>query len=337
MGTNNFEEQQAGLADNLIGDDAPGDGAEMDSLKAGADVAVTTNTIDSSPEPVSSIDLEALESYSKDVESSMADDKLEEPVAPQTSVDPAVEAEPIASAQSEEQTPPVQGEPAVAPAAEVTPPVAAAQPDSGLVEALRAQINQLASEVQSLRSQPQTGVPGVQPPAFQPKEFVTAENMNEVFNSPEGINQLLNSVAQHAAEHKSEREEQERSVKLEAQIADAVSLHMETRLFWERYPQLEPFRPAVALVAQEISAKNPEFGYKEVYEILGEETIKRLGLQAGIPVDQPAPVAQTPATPARRVTPPIAARTGGARVPATAAPKTSVLDSVITGILNADD
>ncbi len=113
-------------------------------------------------------------------------------------------------------------------------------------------------------------------------EFVTEKELENVLESADSFNIILNKVA-NAAALAGEQRGYERAVrdtpKLVSKLTgEQITARDTARDFLDANPDLKPVRSFVGMIANELQAQHPDWDMKTLFEKAGEETRKRLSL-----------------------------------------------------------
>lgn len=145
------------------------------------------------------------------------------------------------------------------------------------VEALRAQLAEMAKQLQAL----QQGEVGAEPKVdntLEAEEFVQEEAFDEALTSAEGMNKLLQGVYTKAVA--TAREEFIKQVPnlVAPMVTDIVNRTQMVNEFYTKNKDLVNMKDYVGYVAKEIASKNPEFTLPKVLDSVAVEVRKRMGL-----------------------------------------------------------
>jgi len=247
---------------------------------------------------------EMLSDYDEQVEAEQVEQESEEAQSAEVDQDQETEPEP-ASEPAESSDPrdldeqPVDEQPVVAePAVEV---------ESDDLALLREQNEMLVRRVEELSAKvvsssmipPQMGAQAVeQAAAVQPKQVQTAARnflgdltIDDLLESPESFNNLLNQVAM-AAREQAVAEASERVMRAVPELVVGyttrhTAMNKMVDEFYQENPDLSGVKQTVAAVANDLHSKHPDKGVDEIFKMTAEETRKFLGLKKAAMTPKP--------------------------------------------------
>ena len=120
--------------------------------------------------------------------------------------------------------------------------------------------------------------PEPEPVKFEDQDFVGEEEFDDLINSKDGLNKLLNKVHQKAVIDTSERLTRNLPESIRDTVVLIDNLRKSSEKFYEDNSDLKPFKKVVGTVFEELVTENPDMTHDEVYTKVAEETRKRLDL-----------------------------------------------------------
>lgn len=233
-------------------------------------------------------ELDELDVVSGSQDSAQSQEPVEDAAEPK--VEPKNEPAPAAE-------PDTAAEPAIAPV--VTPkPVVTPEPvqqpvqDSGRVEALLEQVNQLSQQILQLQSkvpQPKAAEdPAKDVPVVEAFNYLGDEDIDDVTTDPKKFNAILSKM--EARLRATLAEDTTRNTLLsipdvvQYQIKQQAALDELVREFYDSNQDLKPVKHTVAMVAQNVSSEHPDWTVKQVFEESAKKTreILKLNIPSGI-------------------------------------------------------
>ena len=228
---------------------------------------------------------------------------------------------------------PVEPAPVIQPPAEPAPVAPTAEQKFATLEAT---INKLQDTIQALASRPVAPQQVVEPPKpvetkYDVQDFVDEAGFGKAMESKEGLNAVLNRVAELA--YKKARADVEATIPatIAPGVVEAIRVYNSTEKFYAENKHLEKIRPFVGTIFQEIRTKYPNLSYEELlfgdgssHKGLSSVVNEKLGID-------PQRLSQPPANPKGTTppaTPPPAAPGTGTRPANPVAKKRTMQDDI---------
>ena len=198
---------------------------------------------------------------------------------------------------------------------------------------LRAQVTELSRMLAASQSGTQDGGDSEQEAALVPLEAVDfvadEEHINAVLADPAAFNKLLNDVRQSAFEEARRIMTTELPAVMRPLVATQVTMERMTTEFYTSNEDLHDIADYVQIVANDLSAKNPDWRYDQLYKVLGPEVRKRLKMP-----EKPAGKASKASTVKKRGRPAFAGRTPARSSNDT--PKLTETEKLVQGVIMGD-
>jgi hypothetical protein len=204
-------------------------------------------------------ELEAMQNLGNGEDEEIGTEIVEQKNEPETQLETKPETETAPAVEAKVETP----------ATEVKTPTEAEQ-----ITALRAQIEELSTRPLTVAQ------PTATPTVTEDNEidFVGDDDPVELTTDKTLLNKMLNKVYKQGAQAGQERALRAMPEVVRSNVVQQQSLYEETKKFYDENPDLAQFKGAVAVVAQEILAKEPELQLKDLFPKVEEEARKRLTL-----------------------------------------------------------
>ena len=152
--------------------------------------------------------------------------------------------------------------------------------ESDDTSALKDQVTQLQARLEELTemSIPKEGEASEEgPPKYEDQKFLQSDDeLDNVLNSSEGLNKILNSAVQTAIQHvyKGIPGVVKNNVAQQVQLQETVSE------FYSNNPELKKHRTFIGKISERIMSENPNWAMQKVLEETSKEARKRLKLKS---------------------------------------------------------
>lgn len=144
--------------------------------------------------------------------------------------------------------------------------------------ALLEQLNQMSERVLTNQNAPQQSQTTA-PIDDKPIDFLKDQDFDDIMDKPEKFNAFMNNIVQHTRRQTIESMTGVIPKVISTYVTRELTLHRMTDKFYADNADLAEAKPLVAIVANDISSKDPQLGIEEVFKQTAERTRSILNIQ----------------------------------------------------------